>query len=106
KVEGKNVVRHLDMTTSNHASPMANAAVPWPYTDAMAAAFGKGGKCEGMEHIRLQEYKKPCPNNVQGEPQTGHHLIPGRCMRGTPGYNHKKAPVICVSRGNQHQGGH
>ena len=35
KFEGENVDRHLDMTTDNHASPAANEAVPWPYTDAM-----------------------------------------------------------------------
>ena len=28
EVEGENVVRHLDSTTSNHASPMANRAIP------------------------------------------------------------------------------
>jgi hypothetical protein len=38
--------------------------------------------------------------------QTGHHLLPGRCLRNSPGYNHDAAPVICVSRGNQHQGSH
>src|SRR6478672_2874727 len=27
--EGQNVDRHTDMTTSNHASPMANATAPW-----------------------------------------------------------------------------
>jgi hypothetical protein len=34
KFEGKNVVRHLDMTTHNHASPQANEAIPWPYLDS------------------------------------------------------------------------
>src|SRR3954467_10795435 len=29
-IEGENAVRHLDMTTSNHASPMGNASVPSP----------------------------------------------------------------------------
>jgi hypothetical protein len=33
KIEGENAVRHLDMTTGNHASPLANAAVPWPFVD-------------------------------------------------------------------------
>ena len=43
KVEGENVVRHLDMTTHNHASPQANEAIPWPFTDTMTAAQKK--KC-------------------------------------------------------------
>ena len=34
KIEGKNVDRHLDMTTNNHGSPMANEAVPWVFIDS------------------------------------------------------------------------
>jgi len=43
KIEGENVVRNLDMTTGNHACPIANEAVPWVYTDN--AAFAPGGPC-------------------------------------------------------------
>lgn len=35
KFEGENVVRHLDMTTNNHASPMANGSVPQMHADEM-----------------------------------------------------------------------
>lgn len=35
KFEGKNAVRHLDLTTSNHASPMANAQIPLPGLEGM-----------------------------------------------------------------------
>ena len=101
--EGENVVRHLDMTTSNHASPIANQAVPWVQVAAML--FGPGGPCEGMDDLKLQPYKKACPKK-KGKKQTGHHLIPGRCMRNIPNYNHDNAPVICASYGNQHQGSH
>ncbi len=103
KFEGENVVRHLDMTTHNHASPTPNTP-PWVHIAKMF--FAPGGVCSGMEHLKLQPYNKPCPNTKSGKKQTGHHLIPGRCMRGKKGYNHGKAPVICVSRGNQHQGSH
>jgi hypothetical protein len=41
KIEGANVDRHLDLTTSNHASPMANDNVPVPGQDGMA----KAAKC-------------------------------------------------------------
>jgi len=37
KVEGENVVRNLDITTHNHASPPGNSP-PWPYIDTMAMA--------------------------------------------------------------------
>ncbi len=33
KFEGQNVVRHLDMTTHNHASPTTNTP-PWPFLDS------------------------------------------------------------------------
>lgn len=36
KCEGENVVRHLDLTTHNHAS-LPGATPPWPYADAPAA---------------------------------------------------------------------
>jgi hypothetical protein len=35
KVEGQNVDRHFDLTTHNHASPVPNEAVPWPYLDTV-----------------------------------------------------------------------
>jgi hypothetical protein len=44
KVEGKNVVRHLDMTTHNHASEVANESIPWPNIDT--SAFGKLDSCK------------------------------------------------------------
>ncbi|MCP2072506.1 UNVERIFIED_ORG: hypothetical protein J2Y77_001942 [Pseudomonas lini] len=45
KYEGKNVVRHMDLTTHNHASQPGNT-VPWPYSDRMALAEDLG-QCEG-----------------------------------------------------------
>jgi Toxin PAAR-like domain len=44
KFEGKNVDRHIDLTTSNHASPMANASVPNPNSEAL-----EWGKLEDEE---------------------------------------------------------
>jgi len=105
KVEGSNVVRHLDIMTHNHGSKPGNTP-PWPYTDKMKAAFGTGGVCEGLEHLRLRPYSKGCPRNANGKKQTPHHLIPNRCAKGKPGYSRTAAPCICVSRGNQHQGSH
>lgn len=35
QIEGENVVRHLDVTTHNHASPPGNQSVPWPEIEAM-----------------------------------------------------------------------
>jgi hypothetical protein len=38
KFEGENVDRHLDMTTDNHASPMANEGAPWVFLDDASLA--------------------------------------------------------------------
>ncbi|MCI5130116.1 MAG: DUF4150 domain-containing protein [Candidatus Electrothrix sp. EH2] len=65
KVEGKNAVRHLDMTTHNHASPTTNTP-PWPYCDSMAAGTGQD-PCEKEK----DEEKKACdgckPNPEDGD---------------------------------------
>lgn len=45
KFEAENVVRHLDLTTHNHASPPGNTA-PWTYADRMAFADGIS-QCSG-----------------------------------------------------------
>jgi len=101
--EGENVVRHLDMTTSNHASPMANQSVPWTNIEKMFTT--PGGKCAGMDELKLQPYSRKCPKKKRKK-RTGHHLIPGRCSRVSKKYSHSRAPVVCVTFGNQHAGTH
>ena len=41
KIEGLNVVRHLDLTTHNHNPSPGNTAT-WPHTSKMKAAFKAG----------------------------------------------------------------
>jgi hypothetical protein len=36
KVEGENVVRHMDVTTHNHASDIGNQSAPWPEVERMS----------------------------------------------------------------------
>lgn len=49
KMEGLNVVRHLDLTTSNHASPMANAQLPLPGLEgAVMSPAEKEAYCEEL----------------------------------------------------------
>jgi hypothetical protein len=48
KAEGENVVRHLDMTTHNHASPITNTP-PWPYADSQAVADDPCAKDKAKE---------------------------------------------------------
>jgi hypothetical protein len=61
KFEGENVDRHLDMTTHNHASPMANEGAPMGYIDTMQPEVEKScsdyiddesKKCAGAPVVR------------------------------------------------------
>jgi hypothetical protein len=61
KFEGMNVDRNLDLTTSNHASPMANEGAPIPatekYSPVQQDARVEGKKCEccgGDAHSEAQ----------------------------------------------------
>lgn len=46
KIEGQNAVRHLDMTTNNHASTPGDTP-PWPYLDA--SAVGNPPECGDLD---------------------------------------------------------
>lgn len=98
KVEGENVVRHLDMTTHNHGSNPNSP--PWPYQDAinmdeeghpcrkMAQAIKAdcGGKtdygepCCKARRCLLMPYKPNCcctaESGENAEKMTPHHLVP------------------------------
>jgi hypothetical protein len=65
KVEGENVVRHLDLTTHNH-NPPPGQTPPWPFVASMAAGTGKD-PCEGekkREEAACKEFKKQGKKNV------------------------------------------
>ncbi len=109
KIEGQNAVRHLDITTNNHAS-FPGDTPGWPYLDSQA--IGDGGVCEDMEHLALVPKSPGCPGD-----QTPHHLIPDRCVQGVQGSIqgsspisanrlYDKAPCICVIGTNQHADSH
>lgn len=56
KFEGKNVDRHLDITTSNHASPPANEALPLPNASTMTFPdLPPPGDCTQEEHDALSD---------------------------------------------------
>lgn len=58
--EGQNVDRHTDLTTSNHASPMANAQVPLPNVATMAVPEipEPPGDCNPQQYERLNKNVK------------------------------------------------
>lgn len=126
KIEGANAVRHLDMTTHNHASQPCNSP-PWPYTDEMVLAQ-LAAACQG----EVKNLKRACrgqntsncsddckkaqkcllppkkddkawccaPNN------TGHHMIEDHWVAGMAGFptaqgsaGYGGAPSVCVNNG-------
>lgn len=64
KVEGENVVRHLDLTTHNH-NPPPGQTPPWPYADGASVSPGdpcKKEKRKIQKHCNPEsEWKKNCP---------------------------------------------
>jgi hypothetical protein len=64
KFEGENVVRHLDLTTHNHASIPGNTT-PWPYLDAMTFANPNHPCADDIakEQEACKDYQ---PNNPAG----------------------------------------
>ena len=80
KAEGENVVRHMDMTTSNHASPMANDSAPSPGLETMTVAVTD--TCtEILVKFPVVPYNQGCPDTANGTPRTGHHLIPNSAFQ-------------------------
>lgn len=68
KFESENVVRHLDLTTHNHACAISNESIPWLYADSTARA--EGGKCNTdaeKEKEACKEYKPKGEKDVCAE---------------------------------------
>lgn len=98
EIEGENVVRHLDMTTSNHSSPLPNEAASIPGIESMSKDVLK--KCDATyEKYKLRRHgaKPGCGSGKQS-----HHPAMNACFefpRGNPtipGYKGSKAPAICL----------
>ena len=133
KIEGQNAVRHLDLTTNNHAS-MPGDTPTWPYLDqqTMTTTDPCFKDVQKVAHSCTGDSKKDCPSPKPGykenpcvkakrcqlQPytptkgqeggccpeQTGHHLIPKRGFKEYPGYNAGKAPCVCAEGTTYHRG--
>jgi hypothetical protein len=98
KIEGENVVRHLDITTHNHASEIGNEGCPWPQVERMTPpADIKSKPCPGKEGAckkKTEELKKN--KKAKGK------------LRGTKEYkdaktrvNAQKKPISCPTCGSK-----
>lgn len=86
KIEGQNAVRHLDMTTNNHASTPGDTP-PFPEIESQASPPPPPNK----EDCRLRPYKpKTCPDG-----KTGHHCVPDHCLL---------APTVKGKKGKRYPG--
>jgi hypothetical protein len=125
KIEGENVVRHMDMTTNNHASLPANAP-PWMHLEEMSTSVQNACRrdiieasdaCEGQTpddcSPRCHE-KQKCllvPKGTDSDrcckpATTGHHMIEDHWVTGNsgfpmaqPGAGYNAAPTVCVDGG-------
>jgi uncharacterized protein DUF4150 len=102
-VESENVVRHLDMTTSNHASPMPNEALTIPGIENLSADVKRD--CDATyEKYKLRRHgsTKSCTDTMGETGYQSHHPAQNACFetsRGNPcvpGYNTLNAPAICL----------
>jgi hypothetical protein len=116
KYEGKNVPRHLDLTTNNHASLPGDTA-PWLYLDALAISLNREDKCKDEKKEINDKCKDDAEFRAAGPPPDGncsqaccdakkcalapygsgmkccggktkHHVVPDHCFksRGSGGY--------------------
>jgi hypothetical protein len=78
KFEGENVVRHLDMTTHNHASDPATGAAPAPHVASMAKALGDSSKTCAKDAKKVKDKckkkKEDCPGHL-GSPVTDQRAL-------------------------------
>jgi hypothetical protein len=102
KIEGENAVRHLDLTTSNHASDPGDTP-PWPYIDSMSVSSDPCADEKSAEQTACSKHggdrSKECadpdcqtaqacklvPYGGKGSPnccpdKTGHHLVEVNCF--------------------------
>jgi hypothetical protein len=126
KFEGQNVVRHLDLTTSNHRSEIGNESATFPEIESMAksvqracsdeikaataACAGRspancGAACRKAQKCILvpkgNDKERCCKPHT-----TGHHMIEdhwvtradGSARPGFGGYDYDAAPTVCANR--------
>ena len=106
EIEGENAVRHLDLTTSNHASPLANAAAPKPKTKTSQSGDAKKQCKKTLKEHPVQSY-----DDQKGDAEEGfqsHHVVQNshfQYPRGTTikeicsGYSEGAAPCILLEGG-------
>ncbi len=105
KFEGKNVVRHLDLTTHNHAAQQPGQTPIWPYIATIALATLASEKCEESHADSKAKAETKCAGDKPPEcseecknaqkcllspfgskpkccdGKTKHHIVPDHCFK-------------------------
>ncbi len=124
KIEGYNVVRHLDATTHNHLSKQTSNTPPWPYKDT--SAFANLPECEEDAKKAREACTDSTPDDCTDDckkaracilvpkgkdkeqccspDNTGHHMIEDHWVKDVPGFpmaqgtsGYDAAPTVCVN---------
>jgi len=83
KIEGQNAVRHLDLTTNNHASTPGDTP-PWVYTDGMYIAKSDP-ECQKLAKAMHKEVESGLPESMKPTPGPGGStLAVGKFFNGKP----------------------
>lgn len=93
KIEAQNAVRHLDMTTHNHASPLGNEGAPWPYLDAAALA-DTNHPCNKYNDDVIENCPPPKKSLARGEDFSGGKLV----AKPVPGPQDNTSSKCCNAR--------
>lgn len=86
KCEGENVVRHMDMTTHNHASDPGQTP-PWPYMDAMAPSTDPCKNEKAAEESACGDYKPKGSKDVCAEAGLAGPVIQKNAAAQAAGYS-------------------
>jgi hypothetical protein len=101
KVEGENVVRHLDLTTHNHACEPANEAAPWPHVDNMVAPE-TFPPCEELQQAMVDE-ADDLPNSMSRVHEDS--VTRGESSTIAGAYSGRSPPSVTIATGSVIGGG-
>lgn len=104
KFEGQNVVRHFDLTTSNHRSDPGNEAVPFPEIESMALGMADDPEKCAQTYVKFQLHRHG-DRNCRGSRQQSHHPAMNACFQHVRGqqsygrtqrYRSRNCPAVCI----------
>jgi len=111
KFDGEPVIRFTDLSTNNHASTAATAAVPWIHVLSVNVGNITCGKLLQKHNLRLHQHKdKDCPAGHESE-----HFVSNEYFQSDrehnisypqwKNYDQNTAPCVCIRSYKHKKGG-